>query len=320
MRIDRTHIPWALLTIAASAAATVGYLAATHNDPLQPFHLFGMKIVLPDFFYNAAHGRNTVGAKPMGLGFGIVAFFIFLFASALGIRKKKRTWPIGNVQTWLKAHLWLTTLTIPLVLFHCGFRTGGPHTTTLFWLWVVVMVSGYWGIALQQFMPRMMKENLASEVVYEQIPNLHSKIYEEALTLRGQMSREMTSARNRAMGEPDEHGETIVLEAADPSRQVLIDFLDAEGLPFLHDKRGRKTRLADQRISNEAFRMLKLNVSPGFRPRVDEIQLWADEHRLMTRQARLHKVLHAWLIIHVPFSFALLVWTFWHAYITWAYL
>jgi len=31
-------------------------------------------------------------------------------------------------------------------------------------------------------------------------------------------------------------------------------------------------------------------------------------------------ILHGWLIIHVPISFVLLVWTFWHAYITWGYL
>ena len=33
-------------------------------------------------------------------------------------------------------------LTIPLVLFHCGFRLGGLHTSILFWLYAVVMVSG----------------------------------------------------------------------------------------------------------------------------------------------------------------------------------
>ena len=47
--------------------------------------------------------RNTYGGTPLGLIFGSVAFLIFLFASALGIRKKQRTWPIGSVQFWLKA-------------------------------------------------------------------------------------------------------------------------------------------------------------------------------------------------------------------------
>jgi hypothetical protein len=37
-------------------------------------------------------------------------------------------------------------------------------------------------------------------------------------------------------------------------------------------------------------------------------------------QTKLHHWLHGWLLIHVPFSFALLVFTFWHAYVTWVYL
>lgn len=317
MKIDRSHIPWALFTILASAAATILYLASQHTDPSAPYRAFGYAVVLPDFFTSAAHGRNTVGAKPLGLIFGIIAFVIFLIAAGLGIRKKRRTWPLGSVQFWLKAHIWLTTLTIPLVLFHCGFRTGGPHTTTLFWLYVVVMISGYWGIALQQFMPRLMKETLPNEAVYEQIPNVRAKIYEEALILRGQLSREM-SARKAVMHH--EQGGAAVHAVADPSRKVLADFLDTEELPFLRSKNARKTRLADQRVSFEAFRMLKLNVTDAFRPKVDDMESWADEHRLMARQSRMQLILHGWLIVHVPISFILIVWTFWHAYITWAYL
>ena len=193
MRIDRSHFPWAICTLLATAVVTILYFAAQHEDPTEPFKFLGITISLPEFFREAAHRRNTVGAKPMGLMFGIVAFAIFIFASALGVRKKKRLWPIGSVQFWLKAHIWLTTFTIPLVLFHCGFRTGGPHTTTLFWLYSIVMVSGFWGIALQQFMPRLMKESLPREVVFEQIPNIRAKIMEEALTFRGQMSKQAST-------------------------------------------------------------------------------------------------------------------------------
>ena len=325
MRIDRSHFPWAIFTLLATAAATILYFAAKHEDPSDPFKFLGFTVSLPEFFRDAAHRRNTVGAKPMGLIFGITAFAIFIFASALGVRKKKRLWPIGSVQFWLKAHVWLTTFTIPLVLFHCGFRTGGSHTTTLFWLYAIVMVSGFWGIALQQFMPKLMKESLPREVVFEQIPNIRAKIMEEALTFRGQMSKQATAPAPApaALAAASAEGAASAVVAppeVDPSPQVLVDFLDEEGIPFIMDKKGKATRLADERVSNDVFRVLKLNVSDGFRSKVEDIQLWCDEHRLMARQERLHMILHGWLIIHVPISFALLVWTFWHAYITWAYL
>lgn len=318
MRLDRSHVPWAFFTLVLTGIATGLYLAARHDDPNEPFRLFGLAISLPDFFRDAAHRRNTVGAKPMGLAFGILAFAIFLFASALGIRKKRRLWPIGNVETWLRAHIWLTIFTIPLVLFHSGFRTGGPQTTVLFWLYAIVMISGFYGLALQQFMPRLMTQSLPREVVYEQIPNIRTKIYEEALAFRGTTFKEIRAAK--AAVTEEEEGEVVVSEQADPSPQVLVDFLDEEGLPFLRDKRARTSRLAGVPTSNEVFKLLKLNVTEGYRAKVDDIQMWCDEHRLMARQAKLHHILHGWLLVHVPLSFALLIWTIWHAYITWAYL
>jgi hypothetical protein len=40
----------------------------------------------------------------------------------------------------------------------------------------------------------------------------------------------------------------------------------------------------------------------------------------MAKQERLHHWLHAWLIIHVPVSFILIIWTAWHMYLTLTYL
>jgi len=83
-----------------------------------------------------------------------------------------------------EAHIWLTILTIPLVLFHCGFRLGGLHTSILFWLYAIVMVSGFWGLAMQHFLPHLMMERLPREFVYEQIPNVRATMFEAALAYR----------------------------------------------------------------------------------------------------------------------------------------
>ena len=40
---------------------------------------------------------------------------------------------------------------------------------------------------------------------------------------------------------------------------------------------------------------------------------------LLTRQARLHKVLHVWLLVHIPLSLALLLLSFFHAVIALRY-
>src|SRR6266478_5926528 len=100
MIVNRAHIPWIFFTLAATAVATGLYLANFHPATV-PFKL-------PAVFGPVPPVRNTIGGTPLGLLFGIISYGIFLFAAALGIRKKRRTWPIGHVQHWLRAHIWLT--------------------------------------------------------------------------------------------------------------------------------------------------------------------------------------------------------------------
>ncbi len=313
MKIDRNHVPWAIFVSGATLILGAFFCAEFFPQYL-PF-----QIDLPKFLSHAPRERNSYGASPLGLFYGALALAIFLFASALGVRKKKRLWRIGNVQLWLRAHIWLTILTIPLVLFHSGFHLGGPQTTTLMVLYTIVMVSGFFGIALQNFMPKMMKERLAREVVYEQIPHIRGLIAESANALR------MTLLATIAPPAPKDAAAGAAVAIAvekDTSVSVVLEFLDEECLPYLEASRRAATRmrLGNHRTSDDVFRLLRLNASDDFRGKIDELQGWCDDRRLMDLQTRMHHWLHGWLLIHVPVSFALLVFTFWHAYITWVHL
>lgn len=310
MKIDRHHVPWAIFVIIATIILAAFFCAEFFPQSL-PF-----QIDLPKFLSHAPRERNTYGASPIGLFYGTLALAIFLFASALGVRKKKRLWRIGNVQVWLRAHIWLTVLTIPLVAFHCGLHAGGPQTTTLIWLYTIVMVSGFFGIALQNFMPKLMKERLSREVVYEQIPHIRGLIAESAKEVRTALLGTI------APPAPKDAGSAAVAVEADTSVSVILEFLDEECIPYLEASRNAATRmrLGNLRAGDDLFRLLRLNASDNFRSKLDELQSWCDDRRLMDLQTKMHHWLHGWLLIHVPVSFALLVFTFWHAYITWVHL
>jgi len=310
MKLDRSHTPWAIIIGAITLVCAALYLGAHSADGRIPL----LRIPLPAWLLDAASPRNTVGAKPLGLTFGIAAFLIFLFASALGVRKKRRLWRIGNVQVWLKAHIWLTILTIPLVLFHCGFHLGGLHTSILFWLYAVVMVSGFFGLGMQHFLPHIMMERLPREWVYEQIPNVRAATFEGALAFTKQLEDSMKAQPAAAAGG------TATLTAADPSARIILEFMRGDLMPFLADRRAKRTRLAERRTSDEVLKLLRVNVSDSYRPQVDEIKAWCDDHRAMAYQEHLHHWLHGWLVVHVPISFVLLVWTVWHIFITFTYL
>src|SRR5207245_2532169 len=105
--------------------------------------------------------------------------------------------------------------------------------------------------------------------------------------------------------------------ALDPaSEAALVEFLERQILPYLSARRGEKFQLNNPRFSDDTFRFAKLRVAEAYRSRVEEIQVWCDERRMLDLQTKLHHWLHAWLFVHVPFSFLLLMLTAWHAFVT----
>jgi len=292
MRIDRSHLFWILLVTAFTVIAGISYSLNLHPEFLPR----GVKF--PAFLGPVPPTRANYGGTPLGLLFGIVAFGIFLFAAALGVRKKKRLWPIGSVQTWLKAHLWLTVFTVPLVVLHSGFRIGGPHTMGLLALYTLVMGSGIFGVILQHFLPTIMREHLPREVVFEQIPFVRESLLQAATELRTQV------AEANALG-----------LSGDTSPQILGRFLDDECLPFLSVKKGvRNLDLGNAKLAAEMFKLLRVNVHSEWRPRVDEIESWCESRRLTDLQTKFQHWLHGWLLVHVPTSLVLIIVTTWHAW------
>jgi hypothetical protein len=100
------------------------------------------------------------------------------------------------------------------------------------------------------------------------------------------------------------------------SEAVLVEFIERQILPYLQAGRGDRMRLNNPRFSDDTFRFVKLRVTEGYRSRVEEIQAWCDERRMLDLQVRLHHWLHGWLFVHVPFSFLLVMLTIWHAAVT----
>src|SRR5580704_13587409 len=109
------------------------------------------------------------GGSPIGLAFGILGFAFMLFAALLGARKRVPTWRLGRAQTWMRGHLWLGFLSLPLILFHCGFRWRGPLASVLMILLFITVGSGIAGAAIQHFMPEFMTRAVPMETIYEEI-------------------------------------------------------------------------------------------------------------------------------------------------------
>src|SRR6185436_8175255 len=90
--VDARHRRWIVATVVLTAAATAVYV---------PYH----RLALP----------GPRGSSPVGLAFGVAAAAIMVFEAALNLRKRLPTWSMGHAETWLKGHVWLGLLTVPLV-------------------------------------------------------------------------------------------------------------------------------------------------------------------------------------------------------------
>src|SRR5205085_643102 len=179
MRITNwKHFPWIVFVCLATVAACLLYVANFHPDRMP------RGIHVPSSFIQTASEHHSVGGTPLGLAFGAISLGIFIFAALLSLRKKIPLWRVGTVQRWLRAHIWLTLLTIPLVILHSGFRLGGPMTTLIIILYIVVMVSGIYGLVLQHYVPAVMMERLPAESVYEQIPHIRAQLVAAATKMR----------------------------------------------------------------------------------------------------------------------------------------
>ena len=157
MRIDRTHRGWALASLVILAISAMAYARYARNAPQGPR-----------------------GGSAMGLLFGVVGFAFMLFASALGARKRVPTWRLGRAQVWMRAHLWVGALALPMIFFHGGFHFGGTLTALLMGLLLVTVLSGLFGTALQHYLPGRMTADVPLETIYDEIAHVRELLCEEA--------------------------------------------------------------------------------------------------------------------------------------------
>ena len=118
-----------------------------------------------------ASGPSGVsGGSLPGLVFGLVGTAMMVFAGLLSARRQVPTWRIGSAQFWLKGHIWIGLLSVAFILFHAGFRWGGPVEIGLWLTTAVIILSGVIGLALQQVLPRLLTTRVPNETFIDQVP------------------------------------------------------------------------------------------------------------------------------------------------------
>jgi hypothetical protein len=312
MRMDRTQHSWAAGSLGVLALSAIAYVVYAQQAPAGPR-----------------------GGSTMGLIFGVVGYAFMIFAALLGARKRVPTWRLGRAQAWMRGHLWLGLLSLPLILFHGGFHFGGTLTRVLMWLLVITVGSGVFGAVLQNYVPRRMTTEVPLETIYAEIGNVQKLLREEADrtvesicgamglvkgVAEGQRAGGFTALRPISAAAPlrtsaavsagasaavAPAAETVLLSEAEsaPLRrfylQELRGFLERPGRPG--------QRLGDTNKAKMAFAGLKTLLPAAAHGTLGDLEEICEEARQLVRQERLHRWLHGWLLVHIPISLALMV-------------
>lgn len=294
MRIDRSHRSWAAGTAAALAAAVALYA------------------VLP----------GAGGGSARGIAFGIAGFAMMLYAGLIGARRKVRVWRLGRAQTWMRGHLWLGLLSFPVILLHADLAFGYGLTSVLMWLFAAVVLSGLAGAWLQHVMPARLLREVPLETIYDQIARVRAQLLAEADTVVadacGRLDVETVVPSAAVLAAPagpaaSREGQTAAAAALATTARIeaevtapLREFYLSEMRSFVeHPAAGHP--LADAVRAGSLFEKVRTLVPPDLHPAIADLENICEEERQLIRQGRLHRMLHAWLLVHVPLSIALLV-------------
>lgn len=286
MLLDRTQRNWMIAAAILLVISTAIYVPYALNSP-----------------------RGPRGGSAIGLSFGIVGFALMIFAGLLGARKKFPVWRVGRAQTWMRGHLWLGLASLPIILFHAGFHMRGTLTLVLMILFFIVIASGIFGAALQIYIPRKITMEVPMETIYEQIDHIRSQLREEAdqLATAACGSLDGTIVIGSAPGgDASASAVEVGVEVNEDARDQLREFYLRRMRPFVEDPARSRSPLADPPQASAIFEELRLRLPVELRDTLKDLESICEEERQLTRQAHLHRVLHTWLLVHVPLSYALL--------------
>jgi hypothetical protein len=264
--IDSTHKKWFAATTGVAVVATAFYLWRYYFTP-----------------------GGLTGGSLVGLWYGLIGSALMIYAGLLSLlRRVPSWWWIGARKTWLRGHIWLGLLSGLFILYHSGFRWGGPLELVLWVVLLLTLATGVFGLLLQQFMPRALTTRIGSEAPFEQISHL-------CLVMRQQAESLVESVEADSKRDAD-----VKVE--------LRKFFDADVRPFLSPTFNRSSRLAHPLHAQVHFaRIRAMSGMSEVKEQLGQLETFCDERRQLGEQDRLHRWLHGWLLVHIPLSVVLLV-------------
>lgn len=217
-------------------------------------------------------------------GWLLVAAFVIL--AAYNPRKKLPFLPLAKSATWLQLHIWLGVVTIAVFVMHAGVSWPDGGMDTLLWLlFVGLLITGVFGIAVSRLAPRPLTEH-GERVIFERIPRYRAQLARETEDLATESVQELGSV-------------TIATYYA---RRLRPWF--ARPRHVLYHLCGSRAPI--RRLCRE-LRGLERYLSEDGRKTLDEIEARVLAKENLDYQYAWQGLLKGWLFLHIPLTWAVIV-------------
>ncbi|MBL9007801.1 MAG: hypothetical protein JNJ46_26320 [Myxococcales bacterium] len=301
MQIRKKHRRWALLVGAGCGLAVLAGWYALRSAPTAP----GRSLVL--------------------LSLGAAAAVLIVFSSALGLRRRLSRLGVGTAAGWLRAHLWLSWLSLVLSLAHSGARASSPLGTALVACLLVCVGSGAVLALVQRIVPGLMAGDATWEYAgdpLQTITQIRGRAYQLIWAACGHPpdsdghveARAEREAIHSLLGAPPPAPErSSLLCDFTPGQKKLESFYRRTMLPFFRAEPAAFSVLHKAADAKLAFDALSGAVAPALHPTLHELSVLCHGMRVARRQIRFQAFLRGWSLLHIPLAMATLTLLFVHA-------
>lgn len=231
---------------------------------------------------------NTNGATFVGLMYGVVALIAVILLMYYGIRKRTYKNTLGTLKGWLSFHVYIGLLVLLIVPMHAGFKFGVNVHTLAFVLMAIVIVSGMFGAYFYINYPVEFTK-YGNELLYAQFDDEINKLVKQ---MRG-------ISRNKSQIFAQECEQAVSLGIPESQRGWRLIFGNAaKYIPS-------ETEYLNQ-IQRDMNQVPEIERKDYQRLAVVSLQKMELQKRFVS-QMRIKNILEAWLYVHLPVSFIMLV-------------
>jgi hypothetical protein len=229
---------------------------------------------------------------------GWALFVVMLALTFYNARKKISFLPLLSSEAWLQFHIYAGLLTAVLFLVHISYKIpGGWFDATLACLYVLVMLSGFFGLFASRAIPKRLTAR-GGEVLFERIPGIRRQLQDRAEALALQSVEQVKSS-------------------------TIADFYVRELKYFFEGRRNIAAHLFEVRTPLNLLltKIADINryLNESERATMDEITTLVREKDGLDYHYSLQLVLKLWLFVHIPLTYSLLLWTLAHIVLIFAF-